>query len=247
MSDETPTDAPASPPIGPKAQVDVTTRLANLTARPAVSSIWSRRDAAQSPVADTPAADRGPVEASPSAGPASRASGAIGRLTRISASELWTDGAGMAAWVAANPDAIGETIGTEGLRFHAPDSGLVLGVGADGSAVCVVCEVGPSTDERLGVVLRIAAVQEGGTVIWLNGGPSDPHVAAFSWLNRATAPRFFLASVSGVRIDGSASAPLFDLVVRPPRTTGAGDEVAEAVGPTADAPQRRVEDHVPED
>jgi hypothetical protein len=146
----------------------------------------------------------------------------------------------MAAWIGANADTLSELIAVEGLRFRQPMTGTVVGADAAGSPVCVVCEVGPSSDEGLGTLLRTAALQEGGTVVWLNGGPTESHVAALSWLNRATPPRFFLARATGVRIDGSASAPMFDLVVRPPRAV-------DASGPTTDGPRRRVGDHVPED
>lgn len=247
MSDQSP---PNQTPSGPEpSSVDVTARLANLTSpRPSVASIWQRREASAPPPA--PAADSTEAEASAVAAsratltPTSTASapstgGGIGRLTRIDAAELWTDANAMSAWIAANADTLTEFTGVESVRFQAPSDGVVLGTAADGGAVCVVCEVGPSSDEALGALLRTAAVQDGGTVVWLNGGASDSHVAALSWLNRATPPRFFLARATGVRIDGSASAPMFELLVRPPRA-------AEPAEETTDAPQRRVEDHVPE-
>ena len=252
MSDQTPPDQAS--PTDEQGSVDVSARLASLSApRTGVTSIWQRREANPPP---QPVTDRSndPVEAvagpRPASPPASAAaaprgtaapatSSTIGRLTRVSAADLWTDANAMASWVAANGDAMSELTGVDGLRFQAPTAGTALGAAADGGAVCVVCEVGPASDEGLGTLLRTAAVQDGGTVVWLNGGPSDPHVAALSWLNRATPPRFFLAKATGVRIAGSASAPMFELLVRPPRAT----EPAEA---TTDAPQRRVEDHVPE-
>lgn len=245
MSDQTPPDPMAS--INEQGSVDISARLASLQApRTGVTSIWGRRDAAGTSTA--PAAER--PEGEPAGGetglvPAPRApseattSGGIGRLTRVSAGELWADAGAMAAWIAANGDALAELLGLEGLRFQAPTGGSVVGATSDGATVSVVCEVGPSSDEGLGALLRIAAVQDGGTLVWLNAGPSDPHVAALSWLNRTASARCFLAKATGVRIGTSASAPLFDLLVRPPRAAG-----TEA--PAADAPQRRVGDHVPE-
>jgi hypothetical protein len=85
-------------------------------------------------------------------------------------------------------------------------------------------------------------------VLWLTGDPGDAHVAALSWLNRSTSPRFSMVRVTGVRIDGSASAPIFTLVVRPSRATDAPD-AASGEAPATDAPagrQRRLEDHLPE-
>lgn len=254
MSDQTPPDQAS--PTNEQESVDLSARLASLgAARPGVTSIWQRREAAPPatvPTVDSPDIVAHPVQADappppataprapmPPQTPPSPTTGGIGRLTRVSAAELWTEASAMSSWVAANADALSELTGVEGLRFHAPTAGTVLGKAADGSAVCVVCEVGPSSDEGLGSLLRTAAVQDGGIVVWLTGGASDSHVAALSWLNRATAPRFFLAKATGVRIDGSASAPLFENLVRPPRATEAAEE-------TAGAPQRRVEDHVPE-
>ena len=254
MSDQTPPDQTSSS-ANEQGSVDVSARLASLSApRTGVTSIWQRREAtpptpppvaehsdeaSQGVEATQPASTPVATPAAPRAASAPTTSSSIGRLTRVTAAELWTDASAMSSWVAANAEALSELTGMEGLRFQTPTGGTALGRMADGGAVCVVCEVGPSSDEGLGALLRTAAVQDGGTVVWLNGGPSDSHVAALSWLNRATPPRFFLAKATGVRIDGSASAPMFDLLVRPPRAT----EQAEV---TADAPQRRVEDHVPE-
>ena len=246
MSDQTPHDQ--SSPASEQAPVDLSARLASLsTPRPGVASIWQRREATQPPpVPDETADEDKPLQATqpaPGASPATSvqaSSASIGRLTRVTAAELWADATAMASWVAVNAEALSELTGVQRLRLNAPTGGIVLGRAADGAAVCVLCEVGPSTDEGLGALLRTAAVQDGGTVMWVNGGPSDSHVAALSWLNRATPPRFFLAKATGVRIDGSASAPMFDLITRPPRAT----ELAQGV---TEAPQRRVEDHVPED
>lgn len=257
MSDQIPPDQAS--PANEQGSVDVSARLASLSApRTGVTSIWQRREAtppAPPPVVDhsddpveavaasqptpTPVPAPTPVPSAPRVASAPTTSSSIGRLTRVTAAELWTDANAMSSWVAANAEALSELTGVEGLRFQTPTAGTVLGKATDGGAVCVVCEVGPSSDEGLGTLLRTAAVQDGGTVVWINGGPNDSHVAALSWLNRATPPRFFLAKATGVRIDGSASAPMFELLVRPPRAVERAEE-------TTDVPQRRVEDHVPE-
>ena len=251
MSDQTQPDPTA--PANEQGSVDFSARLASLSGpRTGVTSIWQRREAAasESPAAvvvpegaptPVPAAPRAtptpaPVRAAPAPAPATGSS--IGRLTRITAADLWADPSAMTSWIAANGESVSELTGMEGLRFQTPSGGTVLGTAADGGAICVVCEVGPSSDEGLGALLRTAAVQQDGTIVWLNGGPSDSHIAALSWLNRATPPRFFLARATGVRIDGSASAPMFELLVRPPRAAETAPEPA--------APRRRVEDHVPE-
>ena len=230
---------------GEEPQVDASARLAGLTQRTPSLSIFTRRDGAGA----TPGGDEAPSAPSASASPETASpmppTAGIGRLIRVPASALWTDGKAMAAWLARTPAALMDAAGIDVDRLEMPDSNIVLGTSKGGQPVCVVCEAGPSSDEGLGVLLRIAAVQDGGTVVWLTGEPSDPHVAALSWLNRSTSPRFSLVRVTGVRIDGSASAPIFTLVVRPARAgDGAAAETATPAVPATS--QRRVEDHLPE-
>jgi hypothetical protein len=201
------------------APADPTARLAGLTQRPPSLSIYTRREAA---------ADG----ATPQPGTTS-----IGRLTRVPASALWADGTAMANWLAANPAAMMDAVNLDVAEFDVPESSVVTGTTKDGRAVCAVCEVGPTTDEGLGVLMRVAAVQDGGVVVWLTGEPADTHVAALSWLNHSTSSRFYLVRVSGVQIDGSASAPIFTLAVRPPR--GEADPA-----PSPATPRRRAEDHI---
>jgi len=258
VSDHNPGDPTAPRPSGEQPAVDALSRLASLTSPPpGGSSIWRRREAAtgpeEAPPAATPSTTTEPAAAvaDPHPAPFGRPNaGTIGRLSKVDATELWPDAAAMASWIAAAPDVIAEQMGSSSLHFSAPDSNVLIGTDATGARVCVVCETGPATDEGLGILLRVAAVQDGGAVVWINGDPSDPHRAAVSWLNKSMPPRFFLIRVSGLRIDGSASAPAFDLLVRPPRTTG---EPADANGPDAAppaangvTPQRRVDDHVSE-
>jgi hypothetical protein len=205
-------------------------------------SIFTRRDAGATESPADGAAAEPPAAASVNAPVAG-----IGRLVRVPASALWTDNAAMATWLAATPAALMDAAGVEAERVESPEGNIVLGRTKTGTPICVVCEVGPSSDEGLGVLLRIAAVQDGGVVLWLTGEPGDAHVAALSWLNRSTSPRFSLVRVTGVRIDGSASAPIFTLVVRPARASDAPD--AAPTEPSADGSngrQRRVEDHLPE-
>jgi len=242
-----------------------TERLSGLAARTA-GSVWGRRDEpAASPVptariaADAsqvraiegPVSPAVPAATSPTATPPAPAP-TIGRISRVKASELWRDGSGLAGWLAATPEPLAETLGKPPFEFATSESNILLGTSADQHPVCVVCEVGPSSDEGLGVLLRVAAVQEGGIVAWIAGEIADVHTAALSWLNRTTAPRFHLVRVTGIRIDGSASAPIFELVARPPRTAAPAPAVSSAtstdgVAPRAtDAPRRRAEDHLPD-
>ncbi len=223
MTDPTPSNPAVSANDEQPFPLEAAGRLAAPAPRPEVTSPFAH---------STPTPDATPITA------------VVGRLTRIRASEIWPTGHAMASWLAMNDDAIADVLGVSSLTLEATDANIALGSVAGGAPVCLVCEIGPSTDEGLGVLLRIAAVQDGGTVAWIAGDPGDTHAAALSWLNRSTSPRFHLVRASAVRIDASASAPLFDLVVRPPRASDGGD-----TAPAGDlgAPRRRVEDHVSDD
>lgn len=223
--------------------VDAASRLAGLSGRTPSLSIFKREGATTDPApAGEPSTDA--AESTPATPPVV----GIGRLVRVPASALWTDNAGMAGWIAATPGAMMDAAGVDAARFETPSGNIVMGTAVSGTPICVVCEVGPSSDEGLGVLMRVAAVQNGGAVLWLTGEPGDAHVAALSWLNRTTSPRFSMVRVTGVRIDGSASAPIFTLVVRPPRATDA-PQAAPGEAPTADPSttrRRRLEDHLSE-
>ena len=259
---ETPSNTSGGTGADDLSPFDPVARLANLTQRPTVLPLFGRRDAAdESPDVPADVAEISAVEepapsdsanqddgASPFAPaaeptPAQSAGPAIGRLSRVRAIQLWPDGAAMARWLCAEPDSLADALGSAPLHFEPTASNIVLGTDLAGEPVCAVCEVGPSTDEGLGVLLRIAAVQDGGTVVWVSGEPGDAHGAALSWLNRSTSPRFYFVRASGARIDGSASAAVLDLVVRPARATDLDPETAAT--PPREAPRRRVDDHLP--
>lgn len=229
-------------------EVDITARLAGIGERRPSLSIYTRRPGslppAPSPTGPSTADEDHVAEPAtpPAPDPAAASTASIGQLTRVPAARLWADGAALATWLSAAPRGLLDVIGVPAAAFDPTDGAIALGTAEDGTPLCVVCEVGPSTDECLGVLLRVAAVQEGGTVVWLTGEPSDTHIAALSWLNRSTTPRFSLVRVTGVQIDGSASAPMFDRVVRPPR----GADTGAGVASPAAAPRRRVDDHLPE-
>ena len=242
MTDQFPPEPGMKMSEGGDQPVDAASRLAGLSGRTPSLSVFKREGASSGP----PPADAR-TDAPPSTSGTPPAAG-IGRLVRVPASALWTDNTAMAAWLAATPAAMMDAVNVDAARFDTPSGNIVLGSARNGTPICVVCEVGPSSDEGLGVLLRVAAVQDGGVVLWLTGEPGDAHVAALSWLNRTTSPRFSMVRVTGVRIDGSASAPIFTLVVRPARSTD-GPGAASGEAATADPSttrQRRLEDHLPE-
>jgi hypothetical protein len=213
---------------------DATARPTNVAPRSPSLSIYTRRE---------PVAQVGDGSGSPPPAPSDEPAfpglvTTIGRLSHVPATDLWPTGAAMAAWLCATPSALSDAVPIAGATFEKPEGNVLVGSVPGGVPVCVVCEVGPSSDEGLGVLMRVAAVQDGGRVLWIAGEPGDAHGAALSWLNRSTSPRYALLRVSGIRIDASASAPMFEVVVRPPRSSAA------AAAPS-DERKRRAEDHVP--
>lgn len=270
MAEPNMTDA-SQPADGTQRASDPVSRIAALTQRPPSTSIFGRRSAQpDEPAPETPSAPSsaaapgvapvpstapvspdilGAAPAPPSVETPSPASGGpkLGRLLRVSADQVWGTTTVMTHWLVAEHELVGDIVGTAFRDVTATAPGRVRGVSAsDGSPVSVVCEVGPSSDEALAALLATAALQDGGTVVWLAGEPDATHGATLSWLNRSTSPRFFFIKAAGVRIGDSAAAATLDLVVRPARGTA---HEAPAPDPTRghDAPEspagRRSEDH----
>jgi hypothetical protein len=178
--------------------------------------------------------------APPSAVAPSTAAARVGRLSHVSASELWPTRAALAGWVAEDPSILGDAIGTTlASADHGAAPNRVVATTADGTRVSVVCEVTPTSDEGLAAVLEIAALGTASTIAWVAASAQANHMASLSWLNGRGDARFFLVTVKGARIGDSAAAAVMDLVVRPPRAEGTDGE------PGADAVDsgRRADDH----
>ena len=229
---------------------DPVERLAALTQRS--SSIFGRHEAAPPDVPPPPSVDRSAATRlatdAPSAKPDApltppRAPLIIGRLTKLGAEELWPTAAAMSTSLAADIAGLAEAIGLEVASVAASGPGRVAGRSADGTPVTVACEPGPSSDSTLAAVLATAASQEGGMVVWVAGTTDTSHGVTVSWLNRSAAGRFFYVRAHGVRIGESAAAPLFDVVVRPPRASAATDEPTAEPEMDAATLARRVSDH----
>lgn len=239
MTDQFPLEPNTDATEGDAPTTDADARLNHVAPRTPSLSIYTRREPvaqATDGSAHPPPAPEGPLPAPEPAFPGLVTT--IGRLSHVPAADLWPSGAAMAAWLCATPSALSDAVSMSGVTFEKPEGNVLVGSVPAGDPVCIVCEVGPSSDEGLGVLMRVAAVQDGGRVLWIAGEPGDAHGAALSWLNRSTSPRYALLRVSGIRIDGSASAPMFEVVVRPPRSS--------AAAAPSDERKRRVEDHLAE-
>jgi hypothetical protein len=167
----------------------------------------------------------------------------IGRLTRVSASEMWSDDAEFAGWLVHDPTLLGEAIALGLLSATAGASpNRLIATASDGSRVSVVAETGSSSERGLAAIVELASIGGSDAIVWLAGEVDDAHRASVSWLNRTTDASFFLVRVEGARIGPSATAALLEAVVRPARATD-GERTAPVA--TGDNPGRRADDHEP--
>lgn len=164
----------------------------------------------------------------------------IGRFEVASAAELWPTGAlALIRWLRANPDILGDLLATQLSATEDEVPGLAAAIFAapDGSRVLAVLEVGASTEAMLGSLVARLGAARASTAIWICGEPRDEHIAAMSWLNRSVDGRFFVARIRAARIGSSDAAPLFDLVLRPPRS-GEGGPRSNSDAENADRSRR---------
>lgn len=163
---------------------------------------------------DRAAFQRAPTPpASPPARAAAPATG-IGRLRRVDPTELWRTDA-FATWLAANLDEIGPLLGTR-LTDGTPDPdapGTIAATSPDG-AVRVIVELGPTSDEALGRLMRQVVASGTRTAIWVCSQASPEHLTSVGWLNREISGRLHVVTVEAVRIDDSVAAPIFRVALR---------------------------------
>jgi hypothetical protein len=153
----------------------------------------------------------------------------IGRLQKLGAQELWgTDSKQVVTWLRSNLEPLGEAIDvvlTPASAAEVPGStNALLAAERGGGGVLVVVELGASTDDHFGVLVRQMVASTAKTAVWVTGDPRPDHLASVSWLNRSVDGRFYVVQLEAVRIGDSAAAPVFTTVLRPPRATDAVDE-----------------------
>ena len=157
----------------------------------------------------TPATgDRPPLDAA-------RASLPIGRLRRVDPVELWRS-QDFATWLGENLEEVGRLIGT---RLTAGDAssatpGTVVATDPDGGQVRVVVELGASSDETFGLLMRQLVASGAKSAIWVCAEAGDEHLSSVEWLNREIAGHLHVVIVEAVRIDDSLPAPVFRLALR---------------------------------
>ncbi|HEX7195502.1 MAG TPA: hypothetical protein VF364_01570 [Candidatus Limnocylindria bacterium] len=150
----------------------------------------------------------------------------IGRLRHADPVELWRS-ADFATWLSANLDDVGDLIGVR--LTAAPDGaaspGTVVATDPDGAQVRVVVELGSSSDETFGLLMRQLVASGAKTAVWVCARAQGEHLTSVEWLNREITGRLHVIVVEAVRIDDSVPAPIFRLALR------AGEGSTRAIGP----------------
>lgn len=154
-----------------------------------------------------------PVATAPAAESASGF--AIGRLRRADPVELWRS-ADFANWLGANLDELGTLIGVHltPAPAGAASPGTVVATDPDGGQVRVVVELGSSSDETFGILMRQLVASGAKTAIWVCARAQDEHLTSVAWLNREIKGRLHVVAVEAVRIDDSVPAPILRLALR---------------------------------
>ena len=139
----------------------------------------------------------------------------IGRLRRVDPAELWR-GDALAAWLADNLEEVTHLLGGK-LENGATDPaapGTVAAVDGSGAPVRIVVELGPSSDETFGLLMRQLVSSGTRTAVWVCGTAREEHLTSVTWLNREISGRLHVLTVGAMRIDDSAPAPVFRLALK---------------------------------
>ena len=173
-------------------------------------------------------AGRAPAQAAPPAATASPRAPArpthpglpIGRLRRVDPAELWRSDA-LAAWLADNLDEVTHLLGgkLEKGVIEPAAPGTVAAVDGSGASVRIVVELGPSSDETFGLLMRQLVSSGTRTAVWVCGAARDEHLSSVTWLNREISGRLHVLTVDAMRIDDSAPAPVFRLALKAAEST----------------------------
>jgi hypothetical protein len=139
----------------------------------------------------------------------------IGRLRRADPVELWRS-ADFATWLGANLGELGTLIGMKltSAPAGAASPGTVVATDPEGGQVRVVVELGSSSDETFGLLMRQLVASGAKTAIWVCARAQDEHLTSVEWLNREITGRLHVVVVEAVRIDDSVPAPVFRLAQR---------------------------------
>ena len=134
---------------------------------------------------------------------------ALGRLRRVSLTEVWKgDLSAFADWVQNSIDLLAEALN---LPLHENSDGSV----ALAQNAIIECQLGDSHNESLGKLLLEVADSNAKLAVWVVEKPRAEHIRIVNWLNQSLNARIFLAKVDAVRIEESVPAPFYTPIVSP--------------------------------
>ncbi len=138
----------------------------------------------------------------------------IGRIRRADPVELWRSDE-FAAWLGSNLDEVSSLLGVKlaPAAAGAASPGTIVATDPAGGQVRVVVELGTSSDETFGVLMRQLVASGAKTAIWVCAQARDEHLTSVEWLNREIAGQLHVVTVEAVRIDDSVPAPVFRLAL----------------------------------
>ncbi len=153
----------------------------------------------------------------------------IGRLTRVPLRDVWKhEAADFTAWLQNHVDVLSEALDIDlvSAEREQPVGDFSVDLVAQddrGRNVVIENQLEPSDHRHLGQVLTYLATLDVEVAVWVVSKARPEHVNAVSWLNQETSCSFYLVQVEAVRIDDSAPAALFTLIVGPsPEIRAAG-------------------------
>ncbi|MGH2357542.1 MAG: hypothetical protein ACRDGJ_05960 [Candidatus Limnocylindria bacterium] len=164
-------------------------------------------------------------------------SGTIERLVYRSAAEAWPDGAApFVRWLHANPDVVGDLLGSTltAVAEEVPGSDACLFQDSQSRRLLVVVEMGESSEGTFGALVTRLTATQAPAALWICGSVRPEHSAAISWLNRSVDARLYVARLRAARIGASPPAPALEVVLRPPRSDDASSN-----GPAGSPDQAR--------
>lgn len=150
----------------------------------------------------------------------------LSKLERVDLRDVWQNEAtGFTRWLAEpeNLSALGEALGVD-LELIETESSVgsfsadILARETLGDRTVIIeNQLEESDHDHLGKIITYASGKDAKTVVWIVGRARDEHAQAVEWLNAHTDEDvgFFLIEIELWRIDGSASAPKFNVVERP--------------------------------
>ena len=155
---------------------------------------------------------------------------ALGRIVEMDEQairQLWpNEERDLSPWVRENIDLLNEALG---LQMDIDEAETPVGdfrldlAGSETTTkrpVVIENQYGSSDHDHLGKLITYAADREAGILVWLAGDFRDAHQKALQWLNDVTGPdmAFIGVRLAVFKIDDSRPAPLYTVVVSPPRS-----------------------------